>query len=118
MQRSFERSNGRGDRRMHVGKSSGSDTRRKRGSVQFVIGVENQGDVESAFGGLRRSCAVQQQEEIRRMRKRRIGLDDILPFPQAIVSRHYHRYLRSQPNRLAHVGGMVVVLLFRIVKAE
>ena len=30
-----------------------------------MIGVKNQSDVESAFSSLRRSCAVQEQQEIR-----------------------------------------------------
>ena len=52
------------------------------------------------------------------MRERVIRLNHALPFSQPIVRSHNHRYLRSQANGFAHIRGVVITLLFRIVKAQ
>ena len=54
------------DRRVHVRQRGGGHARRKGRGVQFVVGMQDQRDVQRPLGSLRRRLAVQHQQEIRR----------------------------------------------------
>src|SRR5205807_3883635 len=53
MQRSFESSDRRSNCRVHIRQCSGRHTRRKRGSIQLVIGVQDQRNIQSPLRCLR-----------------------------------------------------------------
>ncbi len=118
VQRPFQRADGRGHGRMHIRKRRGDNPGRECGSVEFVVGVQDESDIERAFGGFGRLGAIQQQQKIGRVRKRRIGIDHLLPFSQAVVGRHDHGDLRSQAEGFVQVGVVIVLLVLRIVKRQ
>ena len=76
-----------------------------------MIGVQDKRDIQRTLGSLGRLGSVEQQKEICSMRKRAVGLDHLLPFAHAIVSRHDHGNLRGQPKSLADIG-IVIVLVY------
>ena len=83
-----------------------------------MVGVKDQRDVESALCGRRRMLAVQQQQKIRGMGKRTVGLDQGKPFAESIVSGHDHGDLRSDANRLVDIDLSVILLFLRIVERQ
>ena len=68
-----------------------------------MIRMQNQCDVERPFRRSGRMLSVQHQQEIRRMRKRPLGLNNLLSLANTVVGRHDHRDLRSQANGLIHI---------------
>ena len=52
------------------------------------------------------------------MRKRRIGIDQLLPFSQAVVGRHDHGNLRGQAEGFVQVGVVIVLVVLRIIKSQ
>ena len=69
VQRALKRPNGGNHRRVHIRERGGCHASRERGSIQFVIGVQNQSDVQRPLGSLRWFGPVKHQQKIRRMRK-------------------------------------------------
>jgi hypothetical protein len=59
-----ERGDGRRDRAVHVGERACDDARREGRSVQFVIGVQDQADVEDARLALGRHLALEHVEKV------------------------------------------------------
>src|SRR5579859_7277551 len=51
VQRPLQRANCRRDSGMHIRQSRSGNARGKRGSVEFVVGMQDQSDIESTFGG-------------------------------------------------------------------
>ena len=114
----FQCPDGRSNGRMHIGKRGSGHTRRKRGRVQLVVGVQNQGNIESALRRARGLGAVQHEQEIGRVREIPVRLDNVFPLADAIVSSHDHGNLRGQANRLVNVGIVVILLKFGIVERQ
>ena len=61
MQRTLERADGRRDRGVHIGKRSGGDPGREGGSIQLMVGVQNQSNIQRPLGGLGGRDAIQHQ---------------------------------------------------------
>ena len=76
--------------------------------------MQDQGDVQRAFGGLGRPVAGQHVKEVTSVGEIAIRLDQRQAFANAIVVSHDHRYLGCQPNRLTNVAPVVVALLFGV----
>ena len=109
VQWAFKAADGGDDGRVHIRKCGGGDSCSKSRSIELVVGVQDQGDVKRAFGGLRGLLAVQHQQKIRGVGKRAVGFYNRLSFPNAIVAGHDHSNLRSQTNRFANVGLVIVI---------
>ena len=118
VQRALERADGAGDGGVDVGEGGGDDAGGEGGGVQFVVGVQDQGDVEGSGGGLGGLDAVEHPEEIGGVGERAVGRNNLKPFAQAVVDGHDHGDLRGQVVGLAHVGVVGVVFLVGVVKAE
>ena len=52
MQRPFQGANRRGHGGMHIGKRGRHHPGSEGGGVEFVVGVQDEGDIEGALGGL------------------------------------------------------------------
>ena len=75
VQRTFQRADGGGDRRINIGKRGGRDARGEGGGVQFMLGVQHQRDVEGPLHDFIRLLAGERVEEIRREAKLGIAGD-------------------------------------------
>src|SRR6185312_15216760 len=91
----FEGADGRRNGGMHVRQGGRGDPGGKGGGIQFVVGVQDEGDVEGAFGGGRRLLPGQHQEEIGGVRERRVRFNHRVAFADAIVGGADHGYLRG-----------------------
>src|SRR5580765_6253203 len=80
--------------------------------------MQDQGDIQGAFRRVRRCIAIQHEEEVRSMRQVAVRLNYVLALANAVVSGHDHGNLRSQPDRLVHIGIMIVLLKFRIIEGK
>jgi hypothetical protein len=69
-----------------------------------VIGVEDEGDVQRAGRLLIRLLAEQHRQEVRRVRKLRVGRHDLLPRPQPVIHRDVTGDLGDEAQCLAVVG--------------
>src|SRR5580704_5818180 len=118
MQRTFQTTNGGDDGGVHIRKRGCSDAGGEGRSVKLVVGVKNECDVKSAFGGRRGLGAIQHQKKVGGVRQRRVGLYDRLPFSDAIVRGHDHGNLGGQANRLADVGVVVVLSFLGVVERQ
>ena len=58
VQRPFQRADGRGHGRMHIRKRGGDNPGSECGSVEFMVGMQDEGDIQGAFGCLRRLGAI------------------------------------------------------------
>ena len=65
MQWSGQRGNRARDRGVHTGERAGHHAGRKRRRVQFVIGMQNQANIEYARVMLGRHLALEQVEKVR-----------------------------------------------------
>ena len=75
VQRPFQGADGCGHGGMHIGKRGRHHPGSEGGRVEFVVGVQDEGDIERALGGLGGLGAIQQQQKIGGVRKRRVRLD-------------------------------------------
>ncbi len=118
VQRALQRADGAGDGGVDVGEGGCDDACGEGGGVQFVVGVQDEGDVESFFsrgGGL---FAVQHPEEVGRVREGLIRRDHRLALANAVEEGDEHGDLRGEPVALAHIGLVGGVLFIRVVDAE
>ncbi len=118
VERALERADGAGNGGVNVGEGGGDDAGGEGGGVQFVVGVEDEGDVEGAGGGFRGLDAVEHPEKIAGVVERAVGGDDFKAFAEAVVDGHDHGDLRGEVVGLAHIGVVGVVFLVGVVKAE
>ena len=110
VQRAFQGADRRGDRRVHVGKRRRDDPRSESGSIEFVIGMQDQRDIESALGSRRRrSCHSACSRKFAACDSERSGSTTVLPFADAIIGGHNHGDLGSQPDGFVDVGVVIVV---------
>src|SRR5437667_9918716 len=86
VQRSLQGTDCRGDRRMHIRQRCRGHTRGKSRSVQLVISMQDQCDVQRSLGGGRGLRAIQHEQKIGRMRKRPVRLDDRLALADPVRS--------------------------------
>ena len=82
-------------------------------SVELVVGVEDESDVEGAVGGVGGLLAVEHPEEIGGVGKRLVGFDDGLAFADAIEDGDDHGDLRGEAEGFADVGVVIVAALRR-----
>jgi hypothetical protein len=118
VERSFEGADGSCDGGVDVSKGGGDDTRGKGAGVEFVIGVEDESDVECAGGGLGRLLAVEHPEEVCGVREGVIGFDDGLALADAIEGGDDHGDLSGEAVGFADVGVVGGVSFVGIVEAE
>ena len=64
VQRTAQRPDRAGDRRMHVGQRRGDDAGGERGRVEFVLGIQDQRRIERLAMQLRRRPVVQHVEDV------------------------------------------------------
>src|SRR3974377_1713605 len=108
MQGTLERPNRGGDGRVHVAESRGDHAGSEGGSVELVIGVQDESNVKRARGGGAGNLSVELIEEVRGVGERAIRFDQSLAFADAVEGSHDVSDLRSQANGLAQVGlGLV-----------
>ncbi len=118
MQRSFEGGYaGRGGG-VDVGKSRGHHAGGKSGSIELVIGMQRQRDVEDVLHHVVRLLAGQGVEEIPRGAQRGIGRDHVLAFAQPVKGGDDSAGLSHQADRLALAGLDRGVLLVRVVERQ
>ena len=114
VQRSFERADGRRDRRVHVRERGRGDPCGEGRRVQFVVGMQDQGDVE----GLRvlgvRDRTVQHVQEIGGVAQVRIRRDGIGAAGDPMPGGGNGRELGGQPDGFAQVGFAGVVRRVRV----
>ena len=118
MQRPFERAQRAGNGRVHVRKCSGGDPRGKSGCVEFVVGMQDEGNIQRLLRGGAGLLAIQHPQKIGGVGERTVWRDRLLAFAQPVISGHDHGNLRSQPQRLAHIGVVFVVGFVRIVERK
>ena len=103
---------------MNVRECGGDDAGGEGGGVEFVVSVEDEGDIEGPCGRFRRLDAVEHPQEIAGVRKGAIGRNDFEALANAIVNGNDHRDLGGQVVRLADICVVRVVLFVGIVEAE
>ena len=118
VQRALERADGAGDGGVNVGEGGGDDAGGEGGGVQFVVGVQDEGDVESAGGGLGGLFAVEHPQEVAGVGEGAVGRNDFEALADAVVDGDDHGDLRGEVVGLAHVGVVRVVLFVGVVEAE
>src|SRR5205823_5724892 len=96
VERAFESADGTGDGGVDVGESGGDDAGGEGAGVELVVGVEDEGDVEGAGGGVGGLLAVEHPEEVGRVREFGIGFDYWLSFTDAVEDGDDHGDLRGQ----------------------
>src|SRR5450631_1844598 len=102
---------------MDVRECGGDNAGGKGGSVQFVVGVQYQRDVQGSRGSLRWLYAVQHPQKVSGVGERAVGRNDLKPFAHSVVDGDDHGDLRSQVIGLAHIGVVGVVFLVGVVEA-
>ena len=118
MQRTFQRSNAGGDGGVNIGQRSRHDARRKGRSVQLVIGVQSESDVEHMLHHVVRLLAGERIEEVGREAQLGIAFQHRLAGSQTIERGDDGRRLRHQARRLLDVRLGGVVARFRIVQPQ
>src|ERR1019366_1377703 len=118
MQRAFQGTDGGRDGRVHVAERSCDHASREGGGIQFVVGVQDESDIQRSLRRSTRNLAIQLVQKVSGMRKAAVRLDDMLPFANAVVGGDDVGDLRGQANGLANIGLGVVYLLFRVVERE
>ena len=114
----FEGADGSGDGGVDVGEGGGDDARGEGAGVELVVGVEDEGDVEGAGGGVGGLFAVEHPEEVGGVRESGVGFDDGLALADAIEDGDDHGDLRGEAVGLADVGVVRAVGFVGVVDAE
>ncbi len=109
MQRALQRADAADDRRVDVGERGRSDSRRKRGRVQLVVGVQDQRAVEGADRERVGPLPGELVEEVRGKTHHRIGVDR----PQVLL--HAPDGRDQGPDLRRETDGLPVVRRRRIV---
>ena len=79
-----------------------------------MLGVQNQRDIHRLRPALEGFSPRSIHENVAGQRKRRIGLDRLLPAGKAMPGRQDHGQLREQPFGLAQIGVVAVVICIGI----
>ena len=80
--------------------------------------MQDQRDIERALGGRRRLVPFNCQRKLAAWESEAVGFDDRLAFANAVVGGDDHGDLRSQADRFANVGVVIVVLFVRVVESQ
>ena len=91
--------------RVHVAERGRGDPRGEGRCVQLVVRVQDERDVERPRRERRRTVPGEQQQEVRRVTERRIGIERAAAGVQPAPRRHQAADLRGQPHRLPAGGG-------------
>ena len=83
-----------------------------------MVGVQDERHVQRFFRRIGWLFTVEQQQEIARVTKRCIRLNNALPFADAIPVRHNHGDLRGQAEGFAQVGIVLIAGFIRIVEGQ
>ena len=83
-----------------------------------MVRVQDQRDIECPLRRRRGLLAVQHKQEIRGVGERAVGLYNGMSLTNTVVSSNDHRDLRSDANRLVHIGFGVVALFLGIVERQ
>ena len=83
-----------------------------------MVSVQDESDIQGTLGGNGRLGSVQHQQKVCRVGQRSVRLDDILPFPDAIIRSHDHGNLRSQADGFVHIGFAIIIFFFGIVEGQ
>src|SRR5581483_3373249 len=118
MQGALQSANRAGNCGVNVGEGGGDDAGREGGGVQFVVGVKNEGEIESSSGRFRGFNAIQHPEKIAGVGKGAVGRNNFLTLSNAIVDGYDHGNLGGKVIGLADVRVVGVVLFVGVVEAE
>jgi hypothetical protein len=88
------------------------------GGVHAMIGVEHVAQVERAFGLVRGLLAIDHVKEVRGLAQGRIGMDQPLALAMAVKVGGDHRDLRDEPQGLAPLRVLRIVVARRVEAAE
>ena len=118
VQRAFERADGRDNRRIHVRQRRRRHPRRERRSVQFMVGVQDEGHVHRSRRHVVRLCAVQRVKKVAGNRQVRARRDRLQSVAYALKGGNDDRESRRQANGFAQVGGARHVAGLFVVKRQ
>jgi hypothetical protein len=107
-----------GDRGVHVCSRAGYDAGREGRRVQFVLGMQDQGDLEGTALAIGRELAREHRQEVFGVPERGVGLDDGQLLAKTVVPRDDGRQPRNQRGGLAPVVCRVDCRLGRVGEGE
>lgn len=85
VQRTFERTDGCGDGRIHIGKCRNGDSGGKRGGVHAVIRMKNQCNIEDSRRRIGRHLTIQEIEKMLRLSEVFADFWELQPAPKAMI---------------------------------